>query len=226
MKGGVGETGDKGEKGEKGADATSAGVVYTAWGLSECPTTEDTVTLLQGGLMSTSPKAMLGSGANYICLPSNPTFSAATSPSSSPLSRIAGVVYSTSGEVLATSHGTAAPCSVCFTTQAVQLMIPGRATCPGAEWRLEYRGYLMSSRDTPGQPLSTEDQDNHRFRTEYACVAAETVGIPLSGSEGCDSELYHVHLNCEAGTSLDCSTRGYTSAQQLTCAVCTLKSVT
>ena len=200
-------------------------MVYTAWGLSDCPLTENTEPLLQGGFMSVSPRARTGSGANYICLPSDPTFSDDVNPSTFPSSRIAGVVYSTTGEPLEASHGTAVPCSVCYTIQSVQLMIPGQAVCPGAQWRMEYRGYLMSSGHTPGAPLSIEDQENFRFRTEYVCVAAETVGIPLSGSGGGDSELYHVHLDCETGQSLDCSTRGYTSAQQLTCAVCTLNSV-
>lgn len=171
--------------------------------------------------MAVAPKTEPSTGTNYLCLPGIPSFSDSVSPGLSS-STISGVVYRTEGEPLQANSRRAVPCTVCFTPQPVQLMIPGRATCPGANWRTEYTGYLMSSRDTAGSPLSTDNDDDFRFRTEYVCVGGEGVGLPLSDSGGSDAELYHVHLDCETGTSLDCSSRGYTSAQQLTCAVCTL----
>ena len=67
------------------------------------------------------------------------------------------------------------PCAVCFTTQAVQLMIPGRAVCPSQSWRREYSGYLMSSRDTPS---STLQSDSAHFRTEYICVSSNATSVP------------------------------------------------
>ena len=153
----------------------------------------------------------------------DPTFSDLANPGATTISHIAGVVYSTVGEPLEASHGDAVPCSVCFARQAVQLMIPGQAVCPGERWRMEYNGYLMSARDTEG-PLSTEESANFRFRTEYVCVSSETVGVEVSGSSGGDDELYHVHLDCDTGSSLDCSARGLSSDLQLTCALCTLNT--
>ena len=223
MEGRVEEAGQTGEEGQRGVDATSGGVVYTAWGLSECPPTDNTLPLLQGGLMSGSPKTKSSAGANYLCLPPDPTFSDLANPGATTISHIAGVVYSTVGEPLEASHGDAVPCSVCFARQAVQLMIPGQAVCPGERWRMEYNGYLMSARDTEG-PLSTEESANFRFRTEYVCVSSETVGVEVSGSSGGDDELYHVHLDCDTGSSLDCSARGLSSDLQLTCALCTLNT--
>ena len=83
----------------------------------------------------------------------------------------------------------------------------------------EPTSYLCLPPETQRDTLSP---DNFRFRTEYVCVSSETVGVEVSGSSGGDDELYHVHLDCETGSSLDCSTRGLSSAPQLTCALCTV----
>ena len=221
--GGRGNTGEKGEAGDPGhpgRDTISAGVVYTAWGLSGCPQTTGTTTL-EHGLMAAAQRTDTGTGTNYLCLPENPNFSNSANTNAMAQSAVVGVKYNTVNEPLQDINNMAAACSVCFTPQAVHLMIPGSAVCPSDSWRREYSGYLMSSRDTPSANLSP-DQPNAHFRTEYVCVASNAVGIPLSSTGGTDAELFHVHLDCEAGSSLDCSTRGYSTASQLTCAICTL----
>ena len=219
-KGSTGENGEAGDRGDPGMDITSAGVVYTAWGLTDCPATTGTTTLSRG-LMSASRSTDTGSGTNYLCLPDNPNFANSTNPNAVIQAAVVGVKYNTVDEPLQDINNMAAACSVCSTPQAVHLMIPGSAVCPSGRWRREYSGYLMSSRDTPSETLSA-DQVNSHFRTEYVCVASNAVGVPFSSADGDDAELFHVHLDCEAGSSLACSARDYSTALQLTCAICTL----
>ena len=156
-----------------------------------------------------------------MCLPESPTFGV-SDLSAAIQASVVGVKYATAGEPLQNFDNTAVPCAVCYTTQAVQLMIPGHAVCPSESWRREYSGYLMSSRDTPSDTLQRDQIDNAHFRTEYICVSSNATSVPeVSVSDG-EAEIYHVHLDCEAGPSLACSSRGYDSADQLTCALCTL----
>ena len=220
----TGEAGDKGspgEKGQPGQSTSNVGVVFTVWGQTDCPETEGTVRLIQGR-MATSSHSNAGNGANYLCLPNAPVFSDMADPMDVIQATIAGVKYRTVNEPLQNVHNSVAPCSTCYTPQAVQLMIPGWDTCPSSSWRLEYNGYLMSSRDTPSGEASAGD-DAH-YRTEYVCVAANAISAPESSAGGNEAELYHVHIDCENGASLICSEGGYDSSQ-LRCAVCTLNPV-
>ena len=208
-----GEMGSDGDPGPPGMDISSSAVVYVAWGQTECPSTAGTELLLQG-LAAAAKKSDTGSGANYLCLPHTPSFDASADFSAAQQASIVGVQYVTTNEPLQGLDGTGVPCSVCYTSRATQLMIPGRAVCPGG-WRVEYIGYLMSSRDTPSETL-TADQSNSNFRSEYICVSSSAESAPGSVSND-EAELYHVHLDCSVGASLECS-----STSQLTCAVCTL----
>ena len=172
--------------------------------------------------MATSSHSNSGNGANHLCLPNVPVFSDMANLMDTIQAKIAGVKYRTTNEPLQNVDNTVAPCSVCYTPQAVQLMIPGRDTCPSSSWRLEYNGYLMSSRDTPsGEPNAHNDA---HYRTKYICVSANAVSAPESSAGDNEAELYHVHIDCENGASLMCSEGGYDSSQ-LGCAICTLNPV-
>ena len=206
-----GVDGEAGDPGPPGMDSHNSGVVYVAWGQTDCPATTGTEQLVQG-LAAAALRSDMGSGTNYLCLPDSPSFVAAT-PARQQAS-VVGVEYVTANEPLQDLNGTGVPCSVCYTTQATQLMIPGRAVCPSG-WRAEYSGYLMSSRDTPSETLQT-DQSDSNFRSEYICVSSTAESGPNSLSND-EAELYHVHFDCLVGASLECSI-----SSQLTCAVCTL----
>ena len=213
--------GASGEPGPPGSDIVSGGVVYTVWGLADCPITASRVL---EGLVSAPQSTDSGTAADYLCLPNNsPMFDSLANPNAQQQSGIVGVLFDTFDEPLAAVHGMAAPCAVCHTSRAAKLMLPGSATCPGNGWRTEYTGYLMSSRDNPSEQLATEQPDS-TFRTEYVCVAESAVGVAVSSSPGGDdAELVHVHLDCVMGSSLDCSeNESYTAAQQLPCAICTI----
>ena len=214
----VGDMGDLGAKGMKGMDITSAGVVFTVWGQTDCPSTSGT-SLLYQGRAATARRSDTGTGTNYLCLPDDPMFDPSASPDVTIQAYAAGVRYVTDNEPLADVDNTGMPCSVCYSTRAVQLMIPGRAVCPdpSANWRLEYNGYLMSSRDTPSETL-TRLQTDSNFRNEYICVSANAVSASDSVIGSNEAEVYHVHLDCVTGASLGCSFSG-----QLTCAMCTFE---
>ena len=218
-KGEDGAKGGTGEQGAPGVDMTSTGVVFIVWGQTGCPQTPGTELLHQGRAAS-APHSNSGSGANYLCLPDESDFSDLANPNTV-RAKIVGVKYRTASEPLQSVDNTAMPCSVCYTTQAVQLMIPGSAVCPSGSWRREYGGYLMSAGDTPSETLQPNQNDAH-FRTEYICVSSTAISVPGSSGSDNEAEIFHVHLDCEAGTSLVCGSGGYSTAQQLTCAVCTL----
>lgn len=209
-------------------DSSGAISVYTIWGKANCPTTEGTQTLTQGRAASPYHNDE-GGASNYMCLPNNPSF--LTMTSGIVQSEVVGVRYATQNEPLQSVDGQAMPCAVCSTSQSVQVMIPGRALCPavgplgtGRTWTQEYRGYLMSAGDTDSNNLQKGD-DNSHFRTKYICVADDAEGI--SSGTTSESAIYHVHVDCTRGASLECTDflsgiSGYTSEEQVTCAVCTL----
>ena len=194
---------------------SGSGVVYIAWGQTHCPSTDGTELILQG-LAATAVKSDFGSGSNYLCLSEDSlSFKPVVHSDTYQNGSVVGVKYVTANESLQELNGTGMPCSVCYTTRATQLVIPGRAVCPGG-WRVEYIGYLMSSGDTPSETLS-DDQSNYNFRNKYICVSGESVPRPVSNRA---ATVYHVYLDCRIGASLECI--GSSNTSQLTCAVCTL----
>lgn len=211
-RGATGGAGDQGEDGMPGDNVFSAGVVYTIWGKTECPSGAQTLTR---GLAASPHHDDTGGGTNYMCLPDTPSFSA-TDSSAQVQTKVVGVTYQTTDEPLARVNDMSMPCAVCFVNQAVQLMVPGSAICP-TNWDMEYKGYLMSAKDTPSETLQSDSSPN--FRTEYICVASNAEGVSSAANE--EAGIYHVHLDCDVGVSLSCSQSGYRTASQLTCSICT-----
>ena len=220
----MGEAGDVGDPGHPGRDAVSSCTVYTLWGKSTCPDGDETLT---SGYAASPVHYQPGGGTNYMCLPDMPIFDAAADEEVGVLTSVVGVRYNTMDEPLEDLDGRPVQCAVCSTTQSVQLMIPGRAVCPSG-WNMAYNGYLMSAGDTPSDSLtlSSIGEDTPpstptaNFRTEYICVC----GDPDSSDpvDAAEAELYHVHLDCTAGASLNCTSNDdYATEPQLTCAVCT-----
>ena len=66
-----GKKGDRGELGPFGA--RNGGMVFTRWGCTTCPTTNDTEILCKGKAAG-SDHLEHGGGANYICLPDESEF--------------------------------------------------------------------------------------------------------------------------------------------------------
>ena len=203
-----GKDSNKGNKGEPGPQGPpgprNGGVVFTRWGRTICPTTNDTE-LLYKGKASGSSWDKTGSGANYICLPDQPEFLSYTSGISDDQSYIYGAEYYVNNNgPLAPLHHHNVPCVVCYVfTRVSYLMIPAKITCPKT-WTTEYQGYLMT------------EHFNHKRNAVYECVDKDAESIPESIAHTNGALFYHVQAQCN---SLLCPP--YDKEKELACVVCT-----
>lgn len=210
----VGPQGSTGGPGPQGPPGTGSGVVFTRWGRQDCPTSS---TVVYAGRAASPRSSNTGGGAEYLCLPDNPSFTMAGVPQTGSQNVIVGVQYNTNGEPLGNVNSQNVPCAVCVTAQSAVAVLEATTACPttAAPWRLEYVGYVMSAPNTPGATLPMAG-DMANFRTKYICVDQSAQGLPPSVTTF-GAFLSHVAVNCP-GTGLDCDQ--YDDGQ-LACAVCT-----
>ena len=140
----IGERGYTGDSGLPGPPGPSVGgAVYTRWGRTTCPNITGTQ-LVYAGRAVGSHSSHKGGGANYLCLPNDPSYLQYTSGHQSERDHIYGSEYQTSNGPLSAFNNHNVPCAVCYvSTRGTVLMIPAKTTCPSS-WTLEYNGYLMS----------------------------------------------------------------------------------
>jgi hypothetical protein len=145
-----------------------------------------------------------GSGANNICLPSDPTW----------LNYVDGIqnlrasVYGSETDIPSSPFFKYAinqqdmPCAVCRSDKSTTLMIPARKNCyPG--WTLEYNGYLVGASTTL------------YFAYEYVCLDKEPDFLD-HGASNDDQHVFHlVEGHCG---SLPCPP--YVDGRELACVVC------
>ena len=96
-------------------------MVFTRWGRTTCPTTNDTE-LLYKGKAAGSHYNNYGGGANYICLPDQPEFLSYTPGIPQYQSYIYGAEYQTNNVdkgPLASLHDHNVPCVVCYASTRV-----------------------------------------------------------------------------------------------------------
>ena len=208
-----GEEGDKGDKGMTGPPGPQGppgtpgvgSVVYTRWGNTSCPSTEGT-SLVYSGITAGSFYSNTGGGANYLCMPEDPDYSAFITGVQG-YSKIFGTEYrpGSSQTALLRVQDHNVPCAVCRTQQETVLMIPAKTQCPDS-WREEYQGYLMSTY-----------QSSSHYRTMYECVDGNPETIPGSAGSTNGAVFYHVEANCNG---LPCGP--YDPEKELTCVVCTI----
>ena len=201
-----GTNGKKGDRGEPGPSGPrNGGVVFTRWGRTTCPTTNDTEKLYQGKAAG-SDHLEHGGGANYICLTDEPEFLSYTPGISDLQSYIYGAeyeAYQNSGP-LGSLHDHNVPCVVCYvSTRISYLMIPAKITCPKT-WTTEYQGYLMAERF------------NHKRNAVYECVDKDAESIPGSVASTSGALFYHVQAQCNG---ILCPP--YDKEKELACVVCT-----
>ena len=207
-----GERGEKGEKGDRGEIGPQgppgprvAGATYVRWGRTTCPTELETE-LLYAGRAAGPRYTFQGGGANLLCLPNNPEYFTANSPSNG-AARLFGVEFDsavTDSNLL--NHNLA--CAVCYTpTRVAMVMIPAWIHCP-ASWTNEYIGYVM-----------TAHRDHHRL--QYVCVDQNAESVPGEGGDSGDltASLYHLDTSCHSVSGIDCPP--YNKSNEITCAVCT-----
>ena len=198
----TGERGPTGQKGDTGPPGPSvSGVVYTR------EVGEDQIItgtqLVYAGRAAGSWFNHKGGGANYLCLPNEPSYLQYQSGTQAFRDYPYGSEYETTDGPLSSFHDQNVPCAVCYVfTRGTVLMVPAKTTCPPS-WTREYNGYLM-----------TERYNYHR--TLFECVDQHPETVP-GGTGGQDRVLFHhVEATC---TGIACPP--YTVGRELACAVCT-----
>ena len=202
-----GKDGSKGNKGEPGPQGPpgprNGGVVFTRWGRTTCPTTNDTE-LLYKGKAAGSQYNQYGGGANYICLPHEPEFLSYIPGISDSQSHIYGVEYQTQAGPLSPLKDHNVSCVVCYvSTRVSYLMIPAKITCPKT-WTTEYQGYLMAERS------------DYKNNAVYECADKDAESIPGSVANTSGALFFHVEAQCNG---LLCPP--YDKEKELACVVCT-----
>ncbi|PIK59223.1 hypothetical protein BSL78_03862 [Apostichopus japonicus] len=174
-KGVKGTEGDSGQRGSKGAKGMQGriGVQGTKGdsGVSGSGTTSKTHYTRWGSYAAGAYYDQKGGGANYVCLPRNPTYDRPDAGVNTWRAYMYGAEYEVvnfppfsgldNGDV---------PCAVCSVSErSVAFMQPARIDCPDG-WTREYYGYLMA-------------QSYIYYRSEWACVdhSATLTHRPLQG---------------------------------------------
>ena len=199
LPGSPGPSGPAGPAGPVGPKGDAGGSIFSRWGYSSCPETEDTE-LLYSGVTGGPHFNFEGGGANFLCLPDDPEYSANLTYRSgaNQYSTIHGVQYEY--PIVGTSSYTMT-CAVCYvSTRPTVLMIPGKASCPPT-WTREYFGYVMAARSS-------------NKRSSFECVDAQQDSILHGQWAGI---IHHVEASCGFGISCP----PYNSHQELNCVVCT-----
>ena len=179
--------------------------MYVQWGRTQC--SGNGSELIYRGYIAGSHYNQAG-GANYICLPENPTWGNYDDSANSHRSFIYGTEIDIQPEAVSISmfgrqvNENDLPCAVCQTRFSVTHMFPGRATCfPG--WALQYTGYLVS------------EQYPHSFNKKYECLDQAPEAVPRGNNNDDQSILYLVEAKCG---SLPCPP--YVEGREIACAVC------
>ena len=200
---GDGRRGKKGVKGEKGECVLQGGVVYTRWGKDICP---EGAELLYEGRAGGSMWSSTGGAANYICMPSDPEYSA-FQPGFQGHSPVTWIEYETPENGLKSNllHHSA-PCASCYvSSRGATIMIPAKMTCP-TSWTKEYDGYLMST-----------SVSSPHYRTEFVCVDGNAGALPGSAGDSANAGMfYFTEASCDG---MLCGP--YVGEKELTCVVCT-----
>ena len=204
-----GATGPQGLRGLQGTTGLqgppgprSAGVTYTRWGKTTCPSVPGTE-LVYKGIAGGSFYNHTGGGANYLCMPEDPEYTLPFQSGVRGHSYVYGAEYQSPGEILGHVRNHNVPCAVCYgSTRAAAMMIPAKTTCPQS-WTREYYGYLMAAHQL------------HQ-RTTFECVDKDPDSIPGSAPDTNGVLFNHVEAHCNG---MPCPP--YDPQKELNCVVCT-----
>ncbi|XP_076091948.1 uncharacterized protein LOC143063608 [Mytilus galloprovincialis] len=182
---------------------SATGPVYTRYGASGCSVT---AAVVYKGTMAGAKHDGSGSGSNYQCLTSSPTYDANNGAVNSDRGYIYGMELkldttdSTSVIDLGNDESTI-PCTVCQVISSKSVfMVPGLLTCPSG-YAAEYTGYLAS------------DSTDGTTSKSYICLDKDaSYAGATSNNQGL---LYLTEIRCG---SLSCST--FTDNAEIPCAVC------
>ncbi|XP_071153177.1 uncharacterized protein [Mytilus edulis] len=182
------------------------GQVYTHWGSTTCGSTAQ---LLYSGIMAGGPQGTAGSGSDYLCMPTTPSYTGDESGSAeSERGQLYGIQLGLdtsdwSSPFDTSKNGYVVDCAVCqILANPAVFMQAATNTCPTG-WTVEYTGYLMSE-IAAGVTATAKG---------YACLDKDA---PLSTDSSSDNAfVYPVEGKC--GT-LSCP--NYIDNAELTCVVC------
>ncbi|XP_035695717.1 uncharacterized protein LOC118429343 [Branchiostoma floridae] len=183
----------------------AASVTYVRWGRKTCPQHAE---LVYEGVIGGSHYAHSGGGANYLCMPYQPTYDTPATGSQSTRGLLYGSQYYTNDfEPYNQLYKHDPPCTVCrVPSRSTTYTVPARNVCPSG-WNIEYTGYMMTSQY--GQK-----------RTRFICMDENADYVFwTSYDQGTAAMLYPVEVRCVNGGSIPCAP--YVSGDELTCAVCT-----
>ena len=205
-----GEQGPRGERGMTGAQGPpgprSAGVTYTRWGKSSCPSTPGTE-LVYSGIVGGTFYNSKGGGAEKLCMPTDPDYLSGTTGlliSSLPqLPVIDGAEYEFHSGPKTNIAEHNVPCAVCYaSSKAAMIMVPAKSVCPSS-WTREYYGYL------------TTEYKTHQ-RSSFNCIDVDP-DVLAGGTGSTNGALfYHVLSTCNG---FQCPP--YQANRALSCTVCT-----
>ena len=195
------------------------GVTFINWGRKSCPPTSK---LIYEGQAAAPDYRTAGSGANYLCLPSDPQYDP-KSPSKAHHSLLTKVWYEDINYPSA-FPGTPSirhlvPCAVCEAVQRVtHAMIPAAVKCPSSEWTTEYKGYIMSSANIDKSSVKLTD---HFSRTTFICVDENSESFdskPFTSYSG--SPIFFTRVQCSGDGALG-NCPPYKADKALSCVFCT-----
>ena len=178
-----------------------AGVTYTRWGRTTCPSTRGTE-LVYVGTAGGSHYSHHGGGANYLCLPNDPKYLSTRDATGS---NLYGAEYQNPVAVdFSAKHDHNVPCSVCYIRRSTKLMIPAAIACP-KYWTEEYNGYLMAG------------YHGHQHNYMFECVDKDAEVIDGSQGNTDGALFYHVISACGAGQKCP----PFLAKKPIACVVCT-----
>ncbi|XP_048737978.2 uncharacterized protein LOC125652665 [Ostrea edulis] len=181
----------------------TSGTTYIRWGRKSCPALNGT-SLLYSGFAASGFYDAKAASTNTLCLPHDPDTAPVGLPVYADYGRIYGSEYEFNFKNIALNDDV--PCAVCYTTQAVSIMIPAKTSCPSS-WTKQYAGFLTSG-----------GYYSDQYGNEYLCVDGDpeymTDGARRHNENG--RLFYPVHSVCG---SLPCPP--YKDSQNLGCVVCT-----
>ncbi|KAI8513823.1 hypothetical protein Bbelb_081470 [Branchiostoma belcheri] len=202
---GVDDDIEKRELSSNSAHQATRSVTYVRWGKKTCPQHAE---LVYEGVIGGSHYAHSGGGANYLCMPYQPTYDTPQAGSQTPRGYLYGSqYYTTDFEPYNQLYKHDPPCAVCrVPSRSTTYTVPARNACPSG-WNIEYTGYMMTSQygQKRSQFICMDENADYVFWTSY--------------DQGTAAFLYPVEVRCVAGGSIPCAP--YVDGNELTCAVCT-----
>ena len=195
---------DKLHVADSGRSSSSTGrVIYTHWGQENCPSH---ASLLYEGFVAGTMYRHGSGTSSLLCLPRDPEY--VQSGAVEAFSSLYSTEYETNNAVFSgNTQNYDVPCAMCISPQgSATVMLPAKTNCPSG-LNTEYRGYLMSNKNSR----------NSAHSTETICVD-EYPGTLYGSEENSDGALlYFVTAACDR-SFMPCDP--YKHLVPLSCAVC------